>query len=192
MTVGRGPAHGAARSGWPPTLDDIVAARDGDRRVLGAILTLGYPKLVAFYRGMGLTSAEAEDLAGEAVEGMVRNMHRLREPAAFEGWFWTVARNRVRSAIRRKGRIEQELEYAPVDDPADLAVARSEHTVIRSAFERLTVKDREILWLREVEELSYEEIGGRLAMATGAVRVAALRARRRLEEVYGGLHPDTP
>jgi RNA polymerase sigma factor (sigma-70 family) len=158
--------------------------------VLGEILAAGFPRLVAFYRGMGLRHAECEDLASEAMEGMVRNISGLREAAAFEGWFWTVARNRLRSTLRKKGRVEKELEYAPVDDPADLVVARSEHAVVRTALARLPERDRVILWLREVEGLSYDEIGGRVAMATGAVRVAALRARRRLEAIYAEIHPE--
>jgi RNA polymerase sigma-70 factor (ECF subfamily) len=169
---------------WPPLPERIVAARNGDRRALGEILTQGFPKLVAFYRAMGLSFADAEDLASEACEGMVRNLRRLREPGAFEGWFWTVARNRLRSRIRRKGRPERELDFGSADDPSDLAVLADEHARIRAALAELAPRDRQILWLREVEGLAHEEIGGRLGLATGAVRVAALRARRRLEEIY--------
>lgn len=175
---------------WPPDTADVTAARDGDTTLLGEILTIGYPKLVAFYRGMGLPYAEAEDLASEACEGMVRNLRRLREPAAFEAWFWTIARNRVRSRLRRRGRIERELEYAPVDQPDDLVLEADEHRLIRAALSELSPRDRQILWLREVEGLSHEEIAGRLGVATGAIRVAALRARRRLEEIYVRLHPE--
>lgn len=180
-----------ADPGWPPTSDQIDAARNGDTVVLGAILSSGYPKLVAFYCGMGLRWADAEELASESLEGMVRNLPRLREAAAFEGWFWTVARNRMRSRFRRSGRVERELEYGPVEDPAELAVTVDEYSAIREAMAQLPPRDREILWLREVEGLSHEEIGSRLSMATGATRVAALRARRRLEEAYARLHPET-
>jgi RNA polymerase sigma-70 factor, ECF subfamily len=180
-----------ADSGWPPSTEEIDRARSGDDRVLGAILAAGYPKLVAFYRGMGLRWADAEELASEALEGMVRNLPKLREAAAFEGWFWTVARNRMRSRFRKSGRRERELEYGPVADPADLAAMVDEHEAIRTALAQLPDRDRQILWLREVEGLSHEEIGTRLSMATGATRVAALRARRRLEEAYARLHPET-
>lgn len=172
------------RSGWPPTRSEIDAARSGDRAVLGDILTVGYPKLVAFYRGMGLSRADAEEVASDAIEGMVRNIGRLREPDAFEGWFWTVARNRFRSRLRTKGRVERELEYGLVDDPESIVVIREEHVAIRAALARLSDRDREVLWLREVEQLSHDEIAGRLRMKTGAVRVAVLRARRRLAEIY--------
>ena len=171
-------------STWPPSRPLIEAARDGDSGALGSILSTGFPRLVAFYRGMGLSNADAEEVASQAVEGMVKSIRRLREPDAFEGWFWTIARNRVRSRLRKKGRLERELEYGPVDDPESVVVIREEHALIRTALERLSPRDREILWLREVEQLEYEEIATRLTMRPGAVRVAALRARRRLEESY--------
>ena len=101
-----------------------------------------------------------------------------------------MARNRMRSRFRRSGRVERELQYGPVPDPADLAVTIDEYSAIRRALVQLPLRDRQILWLREVEGLSHEEIGGRLSMATGATRVAALRARRRLEEAYARLHPE--
>ncbi|MEX2280086.1 MAG: sigma-70 family RNA polymerase sigma factor [Acidimicrobiia bacterium] len=171
-------------SGWPPSRQHIDDARHGDNDALGSILVKGYPRLVAFYRGMGLSHADSQELASAAVEGMIKSIRRLREPDAFEGWFWTIARNRLRSRLRRKGRVERELEYGPVDDPESIVMARQDHVTIRVALERLPRRDREILWLREVEQLSHEEIATRLTMRPGAVRVAALRARRRLVESY--------
>ena len=182
MTGESGSRTGA--SGWPPSRPHIESARTGDNDALGSILVNGFPRLVAFYRGMGLSKADAEELASEAVEGMVRSIRRLREPDAFEGWFWTIARNRLRSRIRRKGRIERELEYGPVEDPESIVMIREEHQTIRAALLHLSPRDRELLWLREVEQLTHEEVADRLKMRPGAVRVAALRARRRLVEFY--------
>jgi RNA polymerase sigma-70 factor, ECF subfamily len=173
-------------SGWPPSPRHVGDARDGNSEILGSILVAGFPRLVAFYRGMGLSRADSEELASEAVEGMVKSIRRLREPEAFEGWFWTIARNRLRSRLRRKGRVERELEYGPVDDPESIVLAREEHVNIRVALEHLSDRDREVLWLREVEQLSHEEIAIRMKLRPGAVRVAVLRARRRLTEVYHG------
>ena len=181
---------GLARS-WPPPVEAVTRARDGDRRELGRILAQGFPKIVAFYRASGLRHADASELASEALEGMVRNLPKLREPAAFEAWFWSVARNRFRSRLRTKGREERELEYAPVDDPEDLAIAGEEHAQVRLALETLSVRDRQMLWLREVEGLTHAEIAGRMKIATGAVRVAVLRARRRLAAAYEELHPES-
>jgi RNA polymerase sigma factor (sigma-70 family) len=49
---------------------------------------------------------------------------------------------------------------------------------------QLSTRDRQLLWLREVEGLSYDDIGSRLGATVGTVRVACHRARQRLEEVY--------
>lgn len=184
--------HGAAvdsQPSWPPSVTEVEAARQGDREAMGRILATGFPKIVAFYRGMGLRSAESEEIASEAIEGMVLGFARLRESGAFEAWFWTVARNRVRSRLRVRGRVLYERDYIAAEDPGDLAVTREEHAVIRQAMEALSTRDREILWLREVEELEYDEIAGRMRIAAGAARVAALRARRRLETEYARLSP---
>lgn len=177
---------------WPPVRATIEAAVAGDDLALAAILASGFPKLVAFYRGMGLPHSDAEDVASEACEGVVRNLRRLRDPASFEAWFWTIGRNRFRTRLRRKGRIERELDHVPVGDPAESVVEFEEHGFIREALSRLSDRDRAILWLREVEQLSHEEISGRLGLATGAVRVAALRARRRLESAYEELTEESP
>ena len=171
-------------SRWPPSHQHVVAARDGNSETLGSILVAGFPRLVAFYRGMGLSKADSEELASEAVEGMVKSIRRLREPEAFEGWFWTIARNRLRSRLSRKGRVERELEYGPVDDPESIVVTREEHLNIRMALEQLSDRDRQVLWLREVEQLNHEEIAIRMKLRPGAVRVAVLRARRRLTQIY--------
>jgi RNA polymerase sigma-70 factor (ECF subfamily) len=162
----------------------VESARSGDRDALGEILGRGYPKLVAFYVGMGLSPAEAEDLASEACEGVLRNLSRLRRIEAFERWFWTVARNRLRSRLRARYREPRAPYDPPADDPLAEVISGDEHRAIVAALAELSPRDREILWLREVEELSYEDIAGRLRIGVGAVRVAALRARRRLEEAY--------
>lgn len=180
-----------SRKVWPPPISDVDAARRGDRDAMGQILSTGFPKLVAFYRGMGMRQSEAEDIAGEAIEGMVTSFPRLREPAAFEGWFWTVARNRVRSTLRKRGRVVYEPEYLSADDPGEVTVAHEEYSVIREVMAVLPIRDREILWLREVEELDYAEIAGRMGIAAGAARVAALRARRRLQAEYLLRRPDS-
>ncbi len=73
------------------------------------------------------------------------------------------------------------------EDPLELS---EEHAQIRNALNHLSDKDRQLVWLRDVEELSYEDIGGRLGSAVGTVRVAYHRARKKLQEAYDGLEQD--
>jgi RNA polymerase sigma-70 factor (ECF subfamily) len=162
----------------------VEAAVSGDRQALHDILAHGYPRLVGFYIGVGLNRHEADELAAESSLMVVSSISRLRAPQAFEAWFWAIARNRLRTTFRRRRSPRPvDTEISP-PTPEEAAIVSEEHARIRVAMESLTPRDRELLWLREVEGLSYEEIGSRLGSAVGTVRVACHRARQRLEEAY--------
>lgn len=169
---------------WPPELGTVAAAVTGDRQAMATILTAGYPRLLAFYIGIGLARQEAEELVAEAAEGIVKGLPKLRSPQAFEAWFWTVARNRLRSLFRRRHSAQGFDAMISPATPEDWAVERDEHRRIWDALSQLSRKDRQLLWLREVEGLGYSEIATRLGSSAATIRVASHRARRRLEAVY--------
>ncbi len=171
-------------SAWPPSLTMATAARDGDQAALTAILVQGLPRLVAFYRGQGLNPADAEDVASDACESIIRSIGRLRSPQAFEAWFWRVARSKFHDYLRKRHRPPPapEVETTHVL-PDEHALDQEDFRTVRAAYRRLGGRDRELLWLREVEGLSYAAIGGRLLRREGSVRVAMHRARRRFEKL---------
>ena len=163
----------------------VVAARDGDRDSLGRLCTLIHPRLIGFYRYSGLTASESEDLTGDVVEDVITRLATLRSPKAFDAWMWSIGRNRLKGWIRVNRRPDRYEPSTPAAmGPEERAIDADDHSRIRGALTMLSVKDRELLWLREVEGLSYEEIGGRLSVATGTVRVACHRARKKLEQAY--------
>ncbi len=177
--------QGIPKNPWPPDSDTIERCRAGERDSIALVIRSGFPRLIAFFIGAGVPPSDADDLAADTCEGLVKNISKLREVGAFEAWFWAIARAKLRTWIRKRrrpGRFEP--VNAPGNTPAERIVENEEHAEIRLAMEQLSAKDRELLWLREVEGLSYEEIGGRLRSAAGTVRVACHRARKRLEVAY--------
>lgn len=165
----------------------MEAAQSGDHQVLTFIATAAVPKLVSFYRGQGIRSHDAEDLAGDAIEAVVRTLPRLRDAARFEAWFWRIARSKFYDHLRRKHKggpplTEREEMY---DDPADHLLIADEHADVREAFGQLKPRDRELLWMRDVVGLPYSDISGRLKLSEGALRIGVMRARQRLEEALG-------
>ena len=179
------PVRSATAFGWPPGFLEVERAAHGDRTALHEILAAGYPKLASFYRGLGLTRSDAEDLAADACEAIVGGLGGLRDPAAFEAWFWAIARNRFRGMLRRRRRDSViEPMTVPGELPGDRLETAEDHSEIRRALDRVSPRDRELLWLREVVGLSYDEIANRQGAAAGAVRVSLHRARRRLERAY--------
>jgi RNA polymerase sigma-70 factor (ECF subfamily) len=180
---GTGPGASSERV-WPPTVEVVLLAIEGDRRAITDLLVTGYPRLMAFYQGIGLSRHEAEDLAAETTEALVTGINRLRAAQAFEAWFWSVARNRLRTLFRRRNAAKPVDAMVSPSSPEELSVEREEHLRIRAAMAQLPNRDRQLLWLREVEGLEYEDLATRLGSSPGAIRVACHRARRRLEDIY--------
>ena len=159
--------------------------------MLTFIATAAVPKLVSFYRGQGLRPHDAEDLAGDAIEAVVRTLPRLRDAARFEAWFWRIARSKFYDHLRRKQRggppITDREEI--FDDPSDQLLIADEHADVRQAFASLRDRDRELLWMRDVAGLAYSDISRRLNLSEGALRIGVMRARQRLEEALGEVGP---
>lgn len=184
--------HVPVNRDWPPSIPEVAAAQNGDERLLSNILATGIPKLIAFYRGMGLVIHDAEDLASDTCEALVRSIPKLRDPARFEPWFWKVARSKFYDHLRRNRRSDKPTDREEMyDDPSDSLVISAEHDSIRIAFQGLRTKDQELLWMRDVIGLAYTDISGRIGMREGAIRVALMRARQRLEEALGEVEKES-
>ncbi|MCA1735377.1 MAG: sigma-70 family RNA polymerase sigma factor [Actinobacteria bacterium] len=177
-----------ARTAWPPDRSIVVAAAKGDRRAMAELLTEAHPRVLSFLRGMGLRREAAEDVSADVAEAVVKGIFRLRDPVAFEAWFWSVARNQLRSWFRsqRRARRNEQVMMAPAT-PEDWAIERDDHGRIRQAMAALSLNDRQLLWLREVEGLAYEELATRFGSSAATIRVACHRARQRLQVAYNAL-----
>lgn len=182
MIIGRA---GSERTAWPPSEADVVAAQHGDTSAMTRVLSAGHPRIVAFYHGVGLPHDLVAETTSETLEALVRGFPKLRDPAAFEHWFWAIARNRMRTALRRyrSARTPSDALVSP-STPEETAILHEEHSHIRAALATLSMRDRQLLWLRDVEGLEYEQIGARLGVTIGTVRVSIHRARRRLEAAF--------
>jgi RNA polymerase sigma-70 factor (ECF subfamily) len=167
---------------WPPDVVAVEAAQAGDTAVLALISTAAVPKLVAFYRNQGLRHFDAEDMAADACEAVIRTLPKLRDPRKFEAWFWRIARSKLYDHFRRKQRptLPGEREAA-MDDPTEAVMIADDHREVREAYQMLKARDRELLWMRDVAGLSYGEIAGRFSAKEGAIRIGVMRARQRLE-----------
>lgn len=181
---------------WPPSLEEVARARLGDPKAVEAIYRAVQPRLNAFLRYHGFDLATREDIAADVSEIVLSKIDTLRQLETFEAWFWAITRNQVRAWLRRKQRASRHTEpHQPAPTPPDeTVVIDEEHLTIRRALTRLSEADRHLLWLREVEGLTYKEISNRLDAASGAIRVRCHRARQRLEAAYEHIskHGDPP
>jgi RNA polymerase sigma-70 factor, ECF subfamily len=139
---------------------------------------------------------QAEDLVQETCLRALRAMERLRPDSNIKSWLFTILRNIWLNQVRQS-RIAAELhdvdldqgEYSanvigePAKDPYELYLANTERDQVRAAIEHLPLEFREMILLREYEELSYDEIAALLNCPAGTVMSRLARARSKLREL---------
>ncbi len=135
--------------------------------------------------------AEAEDLVQETYVRALPAMGRLRPESNIKGWLFKILRN-VWFNQRRKQRnapevIQADLESDSIDnivdtrrDSFEIYASKMERGRLRAAIRELSSGSREIIQLREFDELSYEEIAGLLHCPPGTVMSRLARARSKL------------
>jgi RNA polymerase sigma-70 factor, ECF subfamily len=137
--------------------------------------------------------ADAADATQDALVAAWRQLPRLREPAAFDGWLNRIVANAALSVRRRRGRIREVSVRTYLDDdtpqsePPRDPLARTamdefvDNDAIGRAFDRLRPKDRIILVLHHVEERPVAEIARSLGIPVGTAKSRLHAARTALE-----------
>ena len=130
---------------------------------------------------------DAQDVVQEAYLRAFRFFDTYREGDG-KAWLLAIVRNTCRTWRRRQNR---ESEAVPFDESThsgesedpEARVADAEKTgVLRDCIERLPTDFREVLVMRELEEMSYREIAGATGLPIGTVMSRLARARKRLED----------
>ena len=135
--------------------------------------------------------AEAEDLVQETYVRALPAMGRLRTDSNTKGWLFTILRNVWLNQLRKWRNGPQMIEMEgndgvansivePSKDPHDLYVSKLEAEQVRAAIKELPADFREIILLREYEDLSYQEIATVLDCPVGTVMSRLGRARAKL------------
>jgi RNA polymerase sigma factor (sigma-70 family) len=176
----------------------VAAVRRGDDRAFEVLYHRYQRRIHAYVLGMVKDHGRAEDVTQEVFVSALRRMRETEQPLAFKPWLYQIAKNGCIDAFRRSKRAE-EVSYdaddtlAPADhskligsgpSPDAAVAAKQDLDNLCGAFGGLSETHHEILVLRELEGLSYQEIGKRLGMSRPAVESTLFRARRRLTEEY--------
>jgi RNA polymerase sigma-70 factor (ECF subfamily) len=164
--------------------------RDGTGHVQGMLLE-NIDGLYSYALILTRNHAEAEDLVQETYLRAIQAMGRLRAGSNMKGWLFTILRNIWFNQLRkwRNGPPMIGIEVGdgvadsiaePSKDSHDLYVSKVEAEQVRAAIQELPLDFREIILLREYEELSYQEIASILNRPVGTVMSRLGRARAKL------------
>jgi RNA polymerase sigma-70 factor (ECF subfamily) len=168
----------------------LAAARSGDEDAFASIWRALNPALVRYLRV--LEPDAADDVASEAWLQVVRGLRRFRgDEAGFKSWLFTIARNKVTDARRRRQRRPtvpldpgQALTETIADDDTERAVLDRIGTddALRLIATTLPPEQAVIFMLRVVAGMDVADVARVLRKSPGAVRVASHRALARLRD----------
>jgi RNA polymerase sigma-70 factor, ECF subfamily len=166
----------------------------GDAEVVAALLEAQRPRIVGLARFFTGSAADAEDLAQDVLIRVMQGLPDLERPETFDVWVYRTSRNRCIDHFRRR-RLEAPLPaldershplWASGPRTPDESVHAGEvRECLKRALETLPPAWRRAVVLRDLEELSYEEVAERLSLPLGTVKSQISRGRSRLAQALG-------
>lgn len=148
---------------------------------------------------------DASDTVQEVFLKVFRNVGHFRRQSSLKTWIYRItvneAHNQRRWFFRHRSREvgfddqPDETRKRPLPDnsrsPFDYVFARERHTMLEEALARINPLFRDVVVLRDIEDLSYEEIAEVLQISLGTVKSRILRGREALrQELTGRLEPE--
>ena len=125
----------------------------------------------------------AEDALQNVFEKSMNRQNELQTHPNLMGWMVKSLRNEVLMHHRKNDRLQTFEEYdEPAEDPVEIPETGESHRLVFELVGSLPQKQRDIFLLREVEEMSYEEISTHLEISIDQVKVNLHRARKTLRE----------
>jgi RNA polymerase sigma-70 factor (ECF subfamily) len=132
----------------------------------------------------------AADVTQDIFLKMYNNLEKFKEEKNFTAWLFTISRNYCIDYWRKNKKYllnNQELDEKvslPSPTPEDNVVRESEIRELRKKITQLEPELRVMLILRDIQDLSYQEIAGKFSIPEGTVKSRINRARLKLAQSY--------
>lgn len=173
----------------------VHSAQKGDTSAFGQLVEAHQSKIYSLCYRMTGNAEDAADLTQEVFLSAWRSLSRFQEQSSFGTWVYRMATNASIDFLRREKRrqvlsmtMEEDSEerQAQVPDerysPHRLLEQKEARQAVADALAALSPEHRQALVLREMEGLSYQEIGQLLDLEEGTVKSRIARARLALRD----------
>jgi len=152
-----------------------------------------YPRLRRYFLLRGMQISEAEDLAQNVMVIVYRRAGEIRENGLFYGWLFKIAKNELARFWRQQQTRNRIAEMEPLtDDLADKLLIETELTGSLNLVEWMSClepAERELVILRFVEELSYEELATAIGIPIGTVKWRLFSVKKKLASIINATLP---
>jgi RNA polymerase sigma-70 factor (ECF subfamily) len=180
----------------------VESLREGSERAYEELLTRFQQPVFALAVRLLDDPSEACDVVQEVFLKVFRNVGNFRGQSTLKTWIYRITVNEAHNARRwffRHRRRELDLDANPEEarnweeivpdssrSPFDVAFDSEQHVMIEAALERINPIFREAVVLRDITDVSYEEIAEILGVSLGTVKSRILRGREALREQLAG------
>ncbi len=177
------------------TDEDVIARfQAGDLTAFDVIVARYKEPLLQYVAQFVGELSDAEDIVQDTFVKVFRRKQAYRNIAKFSTWLYTVAGNYARSELRKRKRHAQQsissltdadryFEVMETRASADEMTDRQfKKDLLKKAILKLHKRYHDVLRMREVEHLSYEEIASRTKLSIGTVKSRVNRGRARIQK----------
>ena len=178
-----------------PERDLTARAAKGNQEAFGELVRRYEKKVIALSCHLCGNPDDGAEAAQDAFLSAWQGLPRFRGEANFSTWLYRLTSNACMDILRRRQRreahsgasLDDEQSMTQITDmsptPQEAAERQELRAELRDALQALSPEHRQVLILREIHQLSYEEIGQALSVDTGTVKSRIHRARENLRKI---------
>jgi RNA polymerase sigma-70 factor (ECF subfamily) len=187
-------------------LDRLLVDRfkEGDEAAFNEMVSRYWDRIYGMVHQLLRNQQDAEEVTQDAFIRAHRGLANFRGESAFSTWLYQIATNLARNRYwywwRRKRdktvsfdqpvsednpTLLSEVFSTEMSTPGDITVTQELVDHIAVGMEKISAKHREILILRNVKNMAYEEIAEVLNISVGTVKSRIARARESLRDAIG-------
>jgi RNA polymerase sigma-70 factor (ECF subfamily) len=160
----------------------VLRCQAGDEPAFAELVERYSPRLRYYLRKLLGGRDAAEDALQDVWLDVFRNVPRLVDPGAFAAWLYRIARDRAWRTLRRLRRVSRpivETDLAEVGEDRD-SFSADDAARIHAGLDELPPEQREVLVLRFLEQMTYEDIARVVGCPAGTVRSRLYYGKRAL------------
>ncbi len=161
----------------------IEAFQAGDEFAFVSLYNRYKGPVYAFCVKMLLDRTQAQDVMQETFLRIYENRDRLMKSSSFKAWLFTIARNQCLNQLRRASKqvpLDEGVAQVFPDGPVSRLEKSEQVEMVNYYLAQLKPDYREVIILREYQNLSYEEIAAVTRSTLSAVKSRLFKARRKL------------
>ncbi len=173
----------------------IEAFQAGDEFAFVSLYNRYKGPIYAFCVKMLSDREVAADVMQDTFLRLYEHRDRLLKTSSFRSWLFTIARNQCLNTIRKDRRLvswDESVHQLAADTTPMVTLEKSERiSLVSDYLMRLSPEYREVLVLREYQNMSYEEIAAVTRSSLSAVKSRLFKARRKLAKDLGPVWTET-